>query len=120
MTQFDDYCDSLRRQHGDKFSDASLSAKFRPYFRGERIKVRFSHGEVKTGTVSGTTGWQPSLMLMLTSRSLSSSHLLGDSDQTKRQAFRRAVERLRSQSRIQVDGDQVRPIYTGASKYASF
>jgi hypothetical protein len=79
---FNDYCARLRKQWGDKFSDAGLSEKFRPYFRsGQRIKVRFSYGEIKTGTVSGTTGWQPSLMLMLTSRAMGSSHLLSDRDE---------------------------------------
>lgn len=81
MAQFQEYCERLKRTHGAKFSDSDLSSKFSPYFRGPRIKVRFSHGEVKTGTVSGTTGWRPSLMLMLTSRSMGSSYLLSDDDE---------------------------------------
>jgi hypothetical protein len=81
MSQFQDYCDRLRAKYGDKFTDIGLAQKFRPYFRGQRIKVRFSYGETKTGTVGGTTGWQPSLMLMLTKRSLGSSHLLSDRDE---------------------------------------
>ena len=78
---FDDYCARLRAKHGDKFSDGGLAHKFRPYFRGRRIKVRFTCGTVKSGTVSGTTGWRPSLMLMLTKRSIGSSWLLSDADE---------------------------------------
>jgi hypothetical protein len=78
MTQFTDYCERLQRQYGERFSDVGLSQKFRPYFQGQRIKVRFGDGEVKTGIVSGTTGWRPSLMLMLTRRSTGSVYLLHD------------------------------------------
>lgn len=79
--EFDAYCGRLRAAHGNKFRDGGLSRKFAPYFRGPRIKVRFSCGTIKSGTVSGTTGWEPSLMLMLTRRSTGSSWLLSDKDE---------------------------------------
>ena len=78
---FFDYCQRLIHDHGNKFDDSNLSRKFAPYFHGPRIKVRFATGEIKSGTVSGTTGWRPSLMLMLTRRSLGSIWLLTDQDE---------------------------------------
>ncbi len=81
-TAFEEYCSRLQRLHGDKFSADDLAHKFRPYFRSDRrIKVRFSHGEIKTGTVSGTIGWRPSLMLMLRRNAMGSSYLLSDKDE---------------------------------------
>ena len=63
--EFKAYCDRLRRQHGDKFSDAGLSRKFAPYFgRSYHLRVKFPCGTLKWGRVAGTTGWRPALMLM--------------------------------------------------------
>lgn len=73
------YVERLRKQHGDKFSDASLSQKFASEF-GDRIEVRFSDGTIKRGWVTGTTGWQPSLMILLRRNSSGSSWLLSDKD----------------------------------------
>ena len=81
MTSFEDYCKRLRATHNEKFTDAGLAQKFVGFFNGPRIKVRFKYGEVKTGTVSGTTGWQPSFMLMLARNHRGSSWLLSDQDE---------------------------------------
>jgi hypothetical protein len=77
---FDNYIQRLKTRHGDKFDDSQLAHKFRPYFGRDqqRIKVRFPSGETRSGTVSGTTGWRPSLMLMLRRNSTGSSWLLDD------------------------------------------
>jgi hypothetical protein len=81
-TAFEDYCNRLRAKYGDKFSASGLAEKFRPYFGSHRrIKVRFSGGTVKFGTVSGTTGWRPSLMLMLRQNAHGSFWLLSDKDE---------------------------------------
>ena len=64
-----------------KFSTVSLAEQFIPAFNsGKRIRVRFSTGEVLSGTVGMTGGWKPSFLLMLTSRSIGSSWLLGKKD----------------------------------------
>lgn len=82
MSEFDSYCARLQTQHGAKFSRASLSTKFAPYYgRSYRLKVLFSCGTIKHGHVSGTTGWQPSLMLILRATSRGSSWLLSDKDE---------------------------------------
>lgn len=83
MLEFSAYCARLRAKHGDRFDGSDLSRKFAPFFgdRSKRVKVRFSCGTVKTGWVSGTTGWRPSLMLMLRRNSTGSSWLLSDKDQ---------------------------------------
>lgn len=60
---------------------SELSTKFIPYYENEqRIKVKFSYGEIKTGTVGMTTGWKPVFILMLRSNSRGSSHQLNDED----------------------------------------
>ena len=60
---------------------SDLAAAFRPYYTsGRRIKVRMADGEELTGTVSRTTGWRPSYMLMRRSSDSGSSYLLSDKD----------------------------------------
>ena len=81
--RFNAYRDRLSELHGEKFSDAHLSAKFAPYF-GQRIEVRFSCGTVKRGFVNGSRGWRPSLMLLLRRDSTASSWLLNDKDELLR------------------------------------
>lgn len=76
---FESYTGRLLRQHGDKFDGSDLAPKFAEHF-GHRVEVKFSSGEVKRGWVSGTTGWRPSLMLMLRRHSRGSSWLLADKD----------------------------------------
>lgn len=65
---------------------SNIAQKFSYYYnKNIRIKVGFcdNNGKVyktKTGTVSMTTGWKPSLMLMLRKNSSGSSYLLSDKD----------------------------------------
>jgi len=73
------YCERLKSRHGEKFSDAGIDPKFADHF-GQRVEVKFSTGTVKRGWVSGTTGWQPSLMLLLRRNSSGSCWLLGKDD----------------------------------------
>ncbi len=69
-----------RARYGDQFSSAALDPRFTPYYRtGTRIKVE-TCGIVMTGTVSATTGWVPSFLLMRTRRSIGSPWLLGTKD----------------------------------------
>lgn len=72
-----EYLTRKRAELGDKFDPSALAEKWIPgYCTGERIRVRFPWGEVKTGTVGITTGWRPVFLLILTRRSLGSSLIL--------------------------------------------
>lgn len=67
------------REHGARWDPSELADKFGPAFSsGERIRVEFPWGEVRTGTVGVTTGWRPVFLLMLSSRSRGSSYILDD------------------------------------------
>jgi len=71
-----------RRQHGAKFDESALAPKWRYWYEQQRrIKVRTPYGEEITGTVSSTTGWRPSFMLMRRSNAMGSSDLLDSRDQ---------------------------------------
>ncbi len=60
---------------------SSIAKKFIPYYENkQRIKVEFSHGEIKSGTISMTTGWKPVFILMLRKNSTGSSYTLSDKD----------------------------------------
>ena len=65
---------------------SNIADKFSSYYGTDRrIKVGFCDDngkvyETKSGTVSMTTGWKPSLMLMLRSNSRGSSYLLSNND----------------------------------------
>lgn len=60
---------------------SALASHFARYYEsGQRIRVRFKGGGTLTGTVSKTTGWKPSYMLMLRSDSTGSPFLLGADD----------------------------------------
>ncbi|MFA6016456.1 MAG: hypothetical protein WC742_15465, partial [Gallionellaceae bacterium] len=77
MTEYESMLSRRKQQYGDKFDPSELDKRFSnllhtPY----RIKVRFSWGEVKTGTVGITTGWKPVFLLMLTKRSRGSEYIL--------------------------------------------
>jgi len=78
------YADLINRgfaRHGSTFSPNGLSTQFIPFYeRQARIKVRFSCGTVKTGTVGVTTGWVPCFILMLRKDSIGSSWCLDDRD----------------------------------------
>lgn len=68
-------------QYGEEFNPSDLSEKFKQYYgTGERIKVKFSYGEIKTGTVGVTTGIKPVFLLMLRKDSRGSSYTLSDED----------------------------------------
>lgn len=61
---------------------SDLAPQFASYLHsGQRIRVRFSHGEERTGTVGKTMGWKPAYLLMARSDSMGSSDLLGAGDQ---------------------------------------
>lgn len=87
MSSYENYVRRLSITHGDKFNDDKLVAKFRPFFHGQRIRVQTTYGTgpdaevyTRTGTVFGTSGWHPSLMLVHRSSDSGSSDLLRDTD----------------------------------------
>ena len=102
-----DYCKCCHQRKGEKpcpghlrlIDRSGLAPQFAGYYEsGERIRVRFSYGEEKTGTVSKTTGWKPSYLLMLRSDSVGSPWLLGKDDQViavKRGENYRSLEYVR-------------------------
>lgn len=78
---FADFIETKKNIYGRKFSTKSLEKKFIPYFEsGERIKVDFGYGTVKTGTVGITTGWAPVFLLMLRKDSSGSPWTLSSKD----------------------------------------
>lgn len=80
MNDFTDYLAVKGREYGKKFDSSELAEKFIPYYNSQkRIEVDFGY-EVKRGRVALTTGWKPSFMLMLTTRSFGSCHLLSQND----------------------------------------
>ena len=84
MKEFQELCEYKKKywkKEGKKFSSKNLAKQFIQYWEsGEKIKVKFSYDEIKTGTVGITTGWSPVFLLMLTSRSKGSSTTLGKND----------------------------------------
>ena len=77
MKNYKDYISKKYNEYGEQFDESCLAQKFIPYFEsGERIEVKFSHGEVKRGRIGITTGWKPSFLLMLRRSDHGSSHLL--------------------------------------------
>jgi hypothetical protein len=73
---FEDYLKKKRAQYGT-FDDSALDRRFvAAYNDGQRIRVKFPWGDVKTGTVDVTTGWKPVFLLMRNSRSTGSSDIL--------------------------------------------
>ena len=93
MTKYDDLVARKQREHGDKFDTSDLAPQFVPYFNGgERVRVRFSHGEELTGTIGVTTGWKPAFLLMRTSRSTGSPYTLGKDDEVVAVKFHWAGE----------------------------
>ena len=81
MTKYESAIQRHKATWGRKFSTAGLAKKFVPaYNHGQRIRVKFSTGEVLSGTVGMTTGWKPAFLLVLTSRSLGSSWTLKQKD----------------------------------------
>jgi hypothetical protein len=77
------YADYVRRgqsRWGDRYREPEAASVFGPYFHGPRVRVRFASGEEMTGTVSGTTGWHPSFLLMHRSSDIGSPWRLGADD----------------------------------------
>lgn len=82
MTRYDELIQRRRYQLGAQFDPMKLAPRFVPYFNtGERIRVRFKHGEELTGTVGVTMGWQPAFLLMLRRNSIGSPWILGEGDE---------------------------------------
>ena len=80
-TKYDSYISRQKTKWGSKFSASDLAKQFIPaYNSSQRIRVKFSTGEVLSGTVGVTTGWKPAFLLMLTSRSIGSSWILKGKD----------------------------------------
>ncbi len=79
MRSYEDYVARKQREHGDRFDSSDLAEKFIPYYENQnRIEVDFGY-EIKRGRIGVTTGCKPAFLLMLTTRSLGSSHLLNES-----------------------------------------
>lgn len=80
-TPFDFYLIKKEVQYGEQFDPSDLAEQFKPYYAtDERIKVQFSTGEIKSGTVGVTTGHKPVFLLMLRKNSTGSSWTLSDKD----------------------------------------
>ncbi len=76
MRNYQDYVERKTREFGDKFDTSDLNKNFISYFESEiRIEVDFGY-ETKRGRIGITTGWKPSFLLMLTTRSMGSSYLI--------------------------------------------
>ena len=85
MSNYRDYIDRKRKEHGNKFDSSKLFYQFIPAFNsGERIEVDFYHDEKPIyslrGTVGVTTGWKPAFLLMLRRSDVGSSCILGEND----------------------------------------
>lgn len=76
MKNYQDYLERKTKEHGSKFDNSNLNKNFIKYYENNyRIEVDFGY-EVKRGRLGITTGWKPSFLLMLTTRSVGSSHLI--------------------------------------------
>ncbi len=85
MSNYDQYLQRARRQHGKRFTDGSLALQFRAHLHsGRRIKVRREYPSggayVRTGTVGVTTGWAPAFLLMHRRSDHGSSDVLSERD----------------------------------------
>lgn len=80
-TELEQYIERKRREFGDKFDDSNLQAAdhwVRDAFnKGYRVKLHDTkYGDIAMGTVSVTTGWKPSFLLIHNARSNGSSHVI--------------------------------------------
>lgn len=58
-----------------------LAPQFAGYYEsGQRVRVRFGHGEELTGTIGKTSGWRPSYLLMRRSTDTGSVYTLSAAD----------------------------------------
>lgn len=77
--------DVVTRQHGDR-ADISAIASCDPWLINaydSKVRVRVENtkwGDVRTGTVSRSTGWRPCLLLIARSNQVGSSDVLGPDD----------------------------------------
>jgi hypothetical protein len=79
-TKFQDFLDRKHKEY-NHFDASELASEFIPYFNSqERIKVKFSYGEILSGTISVTTGFKPCFLLMRTKRSIGSPHIISNQD----------------------------------------
>lgn len=86
MTKYEAFLCRKNAGYGSEFDPSNLAPQFVETFNtGKRVEVEFvsSTGEVyntKRGTIGVTGGWCPVFLLMLTKRSIGSSHTLGKLD----------------------------------------
>lgn len=77
MRSYQEFTETKKHEFGEKFDASDLNPEFVPYFEsGKRVEVDFGY-EKKRGTIGVTTGWKPCFLLMLTKRSIGSSHTIG-------------------------------------------
>ena len=85
MTKYIKLCSRKVEAFGEMFHSDDLAKQFIQYYNsGERIKVKFSDGEIKIGTIGITTGWSPCFLLMLRKDSISSCYTLSSTDEVIR------------------------------------
>jgi len=87
MSKYQESLEKGRAEWGDKFDTSALDEcdpKLATYFRGLRVKIEATYAngdkEVRTGTVSRTTGWRPAFLLMHRSNAIGSSDILSPRD----------------------------------------
>lgn len=71
---------NLQRRWGDKFVEPEASNQQKIWFGDMRVEVVSPSGYTRRGTISITTGWQPSLMLIHRRGSSGSWDLLHEND----------------------------------------
>lgn len=77
MSSYDEYITRKWAEYGSAFDKSDLFERWIPAFNsGERIRVLFPWGDVKTGTVGVTAGRKPVFLLMNNRRSIGSSDIL--------------------------------------------
>jgi hypothetical protein len=85
-----------RLRYGGQFDPADMLAVdpliLQAYETQRRVRVRFSYGEVATGTIGKTTGWRPVLLLMRRRTDLGSSYVIGPRDRVTAIQYRRTYE----------------------------
>jgi hypothetical protein len=86
MLVYQAYLNRKKTEYGKKFNAVDLNKNFIPYYESqERIAVSFCNKqgkeyERKRGRIGVTTGWRPCFLLMLTTRSIGSSYIIGKKD----------------------------------------
>lgn len=86
MNDFKSLIRLKKNVHGSKFSTESINPSFIKYYNNQqRLEVSFcdcngKEFEIKRGRIGITTGHVPCFLLLLTKRSISSSHTIGKND----------------------------------------